>query len=733
MTDLPIHDRVPQIVPSPAVAQARVVRPAGAPAAGMTGRDILQILRKRKWLIILSTAIATFLAVGATVVWLKTYPLYTASALLRVDVPKASELSTGQTLYGMDIMDRIKMTHARLATIDPILQAAGQKEELRRTAWFSKGDQSQVVRRLRQELSVAPVTGTNFVMISMTGPVATDLPGIVNSVAEAYVDYNRTQLQGGYTTDSGRLSNERIRYEGELQGIRREARVARPENIPNIESQTNAANMAVQTLYQTVLELEAQQARLESGLRVVMAMQQNGTLAQSPEVLQAVEYDPAVRTLRMAELNYINEQDNLIRKLGPENPRMKDYDTRLASIRRQLAEKSQQVAQAQAQAAVQGRQAAFDAMTIELTQTREKYHGAVAMLRDLQDNLSRLRQLAASEEQLNGSIARIDSRLLELRLLSMGQQDVQIAAAASTPDAPSMPRWKVTVPAGFLLGLMFGLGMAFLLELIDTSIKSPSDIARKVDLPLLGMVPHAEDLDEEVSDLRLAFMTNPNSLLGEAFRQIYTCLLFSGPAEQRRSVLVTSPSPSDGRTTVAMNLAAAAARAGRKVLLVDTNFRQPMVHQLIPQCPRDGLSNVLSGQAQWPDVVCHVEGGLYAMPAGILPPNPAELLASENMRRLIAQMSGQYDQLIFDGAPVMLVTDPLGLSTMVDGVVLVVRAGQNTHGLVQRSRDTLNRVGARILGTVLNAVRVTPGGYLRKNYEAYYDYHEQREGAPKQS
>jgi capsular exopolysaccharide synthesis family protein len=294
-----------------------------------------------------------------------------------------------------------------------------------------------------------------------------------------------------------------------------------------------------------------------------------------------------------------------------------------------------------------------------------------------------------------------------------------------------MPRWKITVPAGFMLGLMLGVGLAFLLELIDSSIKSPSDITRKVDLPLLGMVPHAEDLDEEVSDMRRAFNTNPNSLLGEAFRQIHTCLLFSGPSESHRSVLVTSASPGDGRTTIAVNLAAATARAGRKVLLVDTNFRQPMVHQLFEQCSRAGLSDVLSGQAQWREVVCPVADGLSVMPAGTLPPNPAELLASEMMRRLITEMEQEYDQVIFDGAPVMLVTDPLAVSTMVDGVILVVRAGRNSHGLVQRSRDTLNRVGAHVLGVVLNAVRVTPGGYLRKNYEAYYDYHEQPEAIEK--
>ena len=728
MTDLPIRERVPQIVPSTATVPVRAIR-QGTPQTGLTGRDVLQILRKRKWLIILSTMIATFLAVGATVVWLKTYPLYTTSAWLQVDVPKSTELTPLQTMYGMEIMDRFKMTHARLVTIEPVLDAAGQKNELRRTDWFTRGDPAQVVRRLRQEMSVSPVAGTNFVMISMTGPNPNDLPGIINSVAEAYVEYSQRQLQGSYTQDSDNLKREQKRYADELVDIRREANMARPADIPNIESQTNTANLAVQTLYRTVLELEAQQARMQAGLDVVLDMQKSGDLAKSPEVLQAVQYDQNVRSLQLTELSYATQQENLERKFGPEHPTVKDYDTRLASIRQQLSLKSQEAADAQAQAAVQGRYSANEAMKLELAQAREKYQLAVRGLRDLQDNLTLLKELAVREEQLNRNMASINDRLIDLSLLSRGGRDVQIAARASVPDSIYMPRWRVTVPAGLLMGVMLGLGLAFLLELVDSSIKNPSDVARKVDLPLLGMVPHAEDLDEEVSDMRRAFMTNPNSLLSEAFRQIHTCLLFSGPADRHRSVLVTSTSPSDGRTTVAMNLAAAAAQAGRRVLVVDTNFRQSMIHQLFSQCSTAGLSDVLSGQAAWRDVVCQVEGDLYAMPSGILPPNPAELLASQNMRELIAQMLVEYDQIIFDGAPAMLVTDPLALSTMMDGVVLVVRAGKNTHGLVQRSRDTINRVGGHILGVVLNGVRVTPGGYLRKNYEAYYDYHEQPEAA----
>jgi capsular exopolysaccharide synthesis family protein len=213
--------------------------------------------------------------------------------------------------------------------------------------------------------------------------------------------------------------------------------------------------------------------------------------------------------------------------------------------------------------------------------------------------------------------------------------------------------------------------------------------------------------------------------VSEAFRQIRTCLQFSGPASTQRSMLIVSAQPEDGRTTVALNLAASIARGGRKVLVVDANFRQPAVRKLFPQSKDAGLSNVLVGQATWRELVSEIEPNLYVMSSGPLPPNPAELLGGEPMRQLIIEMSAQYDQVIFDGAPMLVVSDSRVLATLVDGVVLVVRAGANTHGMVQRAKDMLQQVGARMMGAVLNGVRATAGGYLRKSYETFYDYHEQ--------
>ena len=279
------------------------------------------------------------------------------------------------------------------------------------------------------------------------------------------------------------------------------------------------------------------------------------------------------------------------------------------------------------------------------------------------------------------------------------------------------------------MGLLLGMALAFGLEFLDTSIKTPADITGQVDLAILGTVPHTEDLEEEVEDVRTSVLDNSSSLMARAFRQIRTYLLFSAPVERRRSVLITSALPEDGRTTVTMNLAGSIVLSGHKVLVIDANLRQPTISRLFgndDEKPRkQGLSNVLVGRMPWQDTIKEIRPNLHLMPSGPLTPNPGELLGSDRMREILAEMVEQYDQVLLDGPPALVVTDAAILSTVVDGVILVVRAGVNTHGIVQRTKSIFSCINAHILGAVLNGMRITAGGYLRKNYSTFYEYEEQ--------
>jgi len=729
MTATSTREQVPKIVPAGAASPEP--RPAPAPKAGapqsssgLTGRDILQILRKRKWFILFWVVLFTVLTAVATLVWAMYAPLYTAEALLEVTPPKASQLTASRDLYGKDIMDRLTGMAADMVKSTAVLDDALKSQEVKKTAWYRETRADRAIQELAEALRVSPEPNKNFVRIRMTGSNKKDLPEIVNAVAEAAERDSQKAQSKTHEKTMLRLQAERRKIEDKLRQVRKDAVDARPTDIPNIEDNVNILKMKLQTLTTLITQLEAANAQALAALEAAKMKYKNGTLQKSPEILAVRETDPRLRSMQVAEINLATEYDNLLRKFGNNHRLVQDVKARLESVRKKIHVETDKLIKEQAEYLLGDLEANYTAMNNQLREIREKLNETTATARERESNLATLKRLGAEEEALNENLRKIKNALLELSLLEGSQATVRLRKQADEPREPSWPKWRVMMPLGVVLGLIVGFGLTFLLEFIDTSIKGPSDMTRRVDLPLLGMIPHSDDLEEKIPDMRKAFLTSPNSLVSEAFRQIRTRLLFSGPASQRRALMVTSAMPQDGRTTVVLNLAASIAGGGRKILVVDANFRQPAIHKLFPECPSDGLSNALVGQAPWHSLVREIHPDLFAMASGPLPPNPAELLGSDPMREMIGEMTERYDQVIFDAAPCLVVADAPVLATLIDGVLVVVRAGANTYGVVQKVNSMLRGVGTQMIGAVLNGLRVTAGGYLRKNYDTFYEYQE---------
>ena len=725
MSVIPTRDRVPQIVRGGTAAARRVVSPGAAQAeGGVTGRDILRILRKRKWLILFSLIICIGLSVLATVLWLQYAPWYESTAWLKVRPPQVTVINPSRDVMQTTYLDTLAAQNVNLAKGESVLQAAIANDRIRNTTWFQK-DPDRAIQRLQEELKFSVPPGTGLIAVSMMGANRDELPEIVNSVAEQAQERAR-ELASQSTQDQIRqLRTEQASLTEQRDRVRAEkAKLLRDADVPDMLERTNVLTMTLHSLSPQVTAMELELAQADGSLELIRKQTETGQIKNLPQVLQALDYDPSLRALRTSMLNLQAERENLERKFGPQHRTVQNFKARVESMTKEVVDREEKLIGVQILSMVANAEARKSIVLERLTKLRDQYRFVDISVRGLRATYSAYAQLTTQEDSLSESIARIDSRLVDLRMLLKAAPPLEIMQSAATPREPAMPRWAVMVPLGVLTGLIVGLGLAFMLELVDTSIKGPGDIARRVDLPLLGMIPHQDDLEENIKDLRVAFSTHPNSLVSEAFRQVRTCLQFSGPAAERRSLLVTSPLPEDGRTTVALNLAASAARNGRKVLVVDANFRQPMIRKLFGACPEGGLSSALVGQASWREMVLELEPNLSVMGSGPLPPNPGELLGSEQMKALLAEMVAEYDQVLFDTAPCLLVTDAPALSAIVDGVVLVVRAGANTYGILQRTREVLGRIGAHVFGVVLNGVRTIAGGYLRKNYEAFYDYHE---------
>jgi polysaccharide biosynthesis transport protein len=724
MSLVPTREEVPQFAKYSGIPGPKP--PAAAAGGGFSAKDLLRILRRRKWLILICIVLFSGAGVLTTFLWLKFRPTYQAFAYLEVNPPRHTVLGTrGNEFLPGEMMARHMTSIAQAISHEKVLREAIPK--IRNTQWFAETQQNatNVVDELMEGVNIDVMPKSNFIMVSMEGQKPQDITQIVNAVADAAVEDTRELDQTDKQGEIEQLRDERrdlLKLQKDSLDTIKEIKSRGMGEALESERTLQLRQMQLERLYSEQQEMYIAALR---GMKNIEGMT-NEEMAELPEIQSYVNMDPKIQTLEMQVLNLSIEIERSSEE-GPinENHRMiKGLKRRLDVVKRKLEEQRQKVTRNAIEQMKQLRQSQYLASEAQFEEISRKRQENDKKLKVMEIQKTTLEQSQETKRQAEERIKSLDNRLMDLRLLMRGEQQVTLRRMAVLPQKPSKPKYIIMVPLGVFLGMIIGVGLAFLLEFMDTSIRAPSDVNRRIELPMLGMIPHLDDVEEDIDDIRLVTASKVDTLIDEAFRQVRTNLAFSSSTRPHQSLLVTSPMPEDGRTTVAMNLAHAMVSAGQKVLVVDANFRQPMLRKLYPDSPQGGLSTVLSGQENWADAVHDITPGLSLLTSGPIPPNPTELLSSESMRRLIQELASHYDRILFDSAPCLVVSDALALSTMVDGSLLVVRAGVNSHGVVQRSRDTLLRLGSHIFGVVLNGVKVTAGGYLRKNYETFYEYRE---------
>jgi capsular exopolysaccharide synthesis family protein len=274
----------------------------------------------------------------------------------------------------------------------------------------------------------------------------------------------------------------------------------------------------------------------------------------------------------------------------------------------------------------------------------------------------------------------------------------QLLDRAIVPVAPESPRPKRDVAAGLMLGLLAGGSLLVLIEALDRTIKLPAQGTTAFDAPLLGVV------SKRRGGLGLVAATDMRSPEAEAIRAIRTSVRFLDPDHHLQVLLVTSPSEGSGKTTLAANLAISMASGGERVLLIDADLRRASLTELLGLERSVGVSTVIVRTSQLDDSIVQWQDFIDVLPAGVHPPNAAELLGSEAMAQVLQTVAGRYDMVVIDAPPVLPVTDPVVLSTQADGVIMVVRYGRTSRGGAAEASRRLVAVGARVAGFVLNAV-----------------------------
>jgi capsular exopolysaccharide synthesis family protein len=488
-----------------------------------------------------------------------------------------------------------------------------------------------------------------------------------------------------------------------------------------IPGRLSVKDIRMQSLVQEQLELSMKSQSIKAQLDTMSAQNAQG---QVPAVItQEVEKDPIIQNMQI-QLTYLTmstPDDG-----SAMNPISRSTQSKITNLRQALeTTRAQKLSEAMV-AAVQGLQsekAQYDqnlkTISDEVNKMKDEMgqlNNAMAVyLTDKDEEKLLLEQRKEVEDALN---------IIRTTSTSKDVAGVTWALMPQTPEIPSFPTLWKTMVASVAIALLLSAAIAFLREVSDTTVRSPRDIHRIGSMNFLGMIPHEDDDPQATgSRLPLVIFDAPNSMMADQLRQVRTRLQYAASLDTTRSILVTSPGPNDGKTMLACNLAAGLALNGRRILVVDADFRRPALHKIFQVDNKYGFCEALQDVEKFEDCLHETEvPNLFVMPCGTKPGNSTELLESQLLVDFIERALEEFDHVIFDSGSIMVVSEAIALAPRVDGVVTVVRARSNSRGLLQRMRDTLRQLKAEHLGIILNAVRAQGGGYYGRNIKTYYAY-----------
>ena len=432
-------------------------------------------------------------------------------------------------------------------------------------------------------------------------------------------------------------------------------------------------NKLIQDLKQSYIQLEAQYMRLSETFK--------------PEYPEAVRLKSQMETIQK-RLN--SEIGKMI--LGIKN----DYESSLRreALLRQAFEQQKEKALEMKEKAIQ-----YNILKREADTNRELYKGL----------LQRMKEAGVSA--------------------GITASNIQIIDQAELPTKPHKPNKTLNLLLAAVVGLFLGVGLVFFFEYLDNTVKTPEDVEQLIRLPSFGMVPEISNgrrrrLEKGTSfPVELITYCHPKSMLSEAYRSIRTSILLSFSEKPPKKIAITSPNPSEGKTTLVINTAIALSQTGAQVLIIDADLRKPRIHKIFNHENGLGLSNFLSGHGDLESVVKKSEvPNLFYIPSGPIPPNPSELLGSNLFNKMVESLEARFDHMVFDSPPVLGFADSIILSNSVDGVILTVLGGKTPRETLQRAKEVLQQVNIKILGVVINRVdiRRSDYGYYYYRYHSYY-------------
>jgi succinoglycan biosynthesis transport protein ExoP len=621
-------------------------------------------------------------------------------------------------------------------------------------------------------LDVKQREGTNIVNITLTSTQPALAPKITDRVAELFIkeDVERETAGAQKAYEDLRASIEELKgtiaqQENQLIDVMEQSGLPlgtgggelRADNLKSLQTQRNDAQLDVERLQAAyaaaakavgehqILALVPEHSPLQSERELNIKRRQDAEKRiedidkkidekeqRRKELLATkTEQHPAVQAVD-AEIGALKTQRERISKEVEQKNTLEDKNLQtraetevLSSLRSQLSAAQQRLGRAAA---------AFDTAAARANVEGTKEVQLTTLKNEIKSNHDLLDTYTQRQKEQ------------ELALSSGRPNNITVQNHAVTPTTPIGPQRTRNILVAFLLSLAAGIGLAFLLDYLDDSVRTSDDISRHLGLPTLALIPHYLNTDKRNKMLApvngngahgaaLIAIEERHSPMAEAYRHLRTSLLFSSAGKPPQTILVTSSQPSEGKTTTAINTAITLAQSDADVVIIDCDLRRPRLHTHFGFENTQGLTNYLSGDKDTTNLIRTYEGlpRLKVITSGPIPPNPAELLSSNEMRNLLQFLSGRFKHVVIDSPPAISFTDASILSTLVDGVVLVAMANKSSIHLMRQFKQRIHNIGARIYGVVLNGIKAgsMEYDYYGSGYYKYYSNDEADDSTPR--
>ncbi len=588
---------------------------------------------------------------------------------------------------------------------------------------------------LKGKLEVEALPDSEIIRVSFEHTDPELAAAVVNATANIFIDRSFERKTSRYADTSSWLDRSTRELKSKVQQAEQAlADYTQRNGIFSTEGKESLTTDKLTNLHSQATKAEVDRMLKESLYEEV----KRGRVAQLPDAFS----DPKIGLLQN-ELGKLQiESAELSVKYGPENPRVAEVEQKIEAYQKQVRDNRRMLEE---KLKADYERASRDEYSIGQALDRAKAEA-------VQQNQAAI-QFSILQSDVDTAKALYNDFLqktkqADLQLVEQ-HNNLRVIEPAETPGSPIGPMRFRTILIGFLVSLIGGMGLAFFLEYLDNTVKSVEDVVRVAQLPTLAVIPsitavssrsarsgralsakrpkrengkvsgnglslapaaaHGQPASGKLT--KLVTLDQLSSVV-EAYRMLRTSVLLSAAGSPPKTILFTSGQPGEGKTTTAVNTAISLSQLGSSVLLIDADLRRPTVHRVFKMNQTQGLSTFLSRQVEIDPLIHKLwVPNLSVLPCGPIPPNPAELLSSERMKELLRLLSGRYDHILIDSPPLINVTDPVIISTMVDGVILVVQAGRSTREVVRRARTELSSVGAKVFGVVLNNLDIKREGY----------------------